>query len=109
MNSSNRFFEGLFVGGFLGFILGLLYAPKPGSQLRKELSSQSDELYRQASTGLTDLRERTETRLQDLQTRSDQIIKNATAQVQETRDQLSSKIQDFGGNSGKLGGQPDIE
>ena len=92
---SNRFFEGLFVGGFLGFILGLLYAPKPGSQLRRELASQSDELYRQASTGLTDLRDRTGARLQDMQTRGDQMLKNASAQVQETRDQLTSKIQDF--------------
>lgn len=101
MNSSNRFFEGLFVGGFLGFILGLLYAPKPGHQLRRELADQSDELYRQASTGLTDLRARTGQRLQDLQVRSDQIVRNATAQVQETRDQLTSKLQDFTAGQGK--------
>jgi gas vesicle protein len=101
MNSSNRFFEGLFVGGFLGFILGILFAPKPGHQIRRELASQSDELYRQASTGLTDLRDRTGQRLQDLQSQSDQMIRNATAQVQETRDQLSSKLQDFSTSKGK--------
>jgi gas vesicle protein len=101
MNSSNRFFEGLFVGGFLGFILGILFAPKPGHQFRREIASQSDELYRQASTGLTDLRERTGQRLQDLQSHSDQMIRNASAQMQETKDQLTSKLQDFSAGKNK--------
>ena len=109
MNSGNRFFEGLFVGGFLGFILGLLFAPKPGHQLRRELADQSDEFYRQASSGLTDLRDRTGAQLQDLQSRSDQMIKTASAQMQETRDQLTSKLQDMGTGMGKRGGAPDIE
>jgi gas vesicle protein len=109
MNSNNRFFEGLFLGGLVGFLFGLLYAPKSGSQLRKELADQSDELYRQASTNLTDLKERTGQQLQSLQTRSDQIIKQATQQVQETRDQLTSRIQDLSGNSNKQLSSQEIE
>jgi gas vesicle protein len=102
MNSGNRFFEGLFVGGLLGFVFGLLYAPKPGSQLRRQLADQSDELYRQASTGLGDLRERGGQRLQEFQTRGDDFLKQAGTHVQETREQLSSKMQDFTGGSAKL-------
>ena len=41
MSSSNRFFEGLFVGGIIGFLAGLLYAPKPGSQIRQQLAENS--------------------------------------------------------------------
>lgn len=93
--SSNRFFEGLFVGGLLGFLAGILFAPKPGSQLRRELADQSDELYRQASTGLTDLRDRGNEKLSDLQVRGDQMIKTASTQVNEKREQLTAKIQDF--------------
>jgi gas vesicle protein len=93
--SSNRFFEGLFFGGLAGFLVGLLYAPKPGSQLRKEIVDTSDELYKQASSQLSDLKDRTDAALQDLQTKSDAVIKQATAQVQETRDQLASKLQDM--------------
>ncbi len=100
MSSSNRFFEGLFVGGIIGFLAGLLYAPKPGSQIRRELAENSDELYKQASTQLTDLKERTGHTLQDLQSRSDQVIKTASAQVQETKDQITSRIQDIAGNNG---------
>ena len=107
MSSSNRFFEGLFIGGLVGFLGGLLYAPKPGSQLRRELADNSDDLYRQANTGLTDLKEKTGARLSDLQSKGGEVIKSTTAQVQEAKDQLTSRIQDFTANGPK---QPqDIE
>ena len=109
MNSSNRFFEGLCLGGLLGFVFGLLFAPKAGSQLRRQLADHSDELYRQASSGLGDLRERTGQQLQDFHSRGDDLIKHASAQVQETRDQLTSKVQDFKGSSGKHSAPKDIE
>jgi gas vesicle protein len=95
MSSNNRFFEGLFVGGIIGFLSGLLFAPKPGSQFRRELAENSDEFYRQASTQLHDLKDRTGATLQDLQVRSDDVIRTATAQVQETRDQITSRLQDL--------------
>lgn len=107
--SSNRFFEGLFVGGLLGCIFGLLYAPKPGAQLRRQLADQSDDLYRQANAGLTDLRDRTGQRLSDIQSRSDQVLKQGIAQVQETRDQLASKLQDFTGQAAKSPATHEIE
>lgn len=114
MSSGSRFFEGLFVGGIIGFLAGLLYAPKPGSQLRRELADHGDEIYKQASTQLGDLKERSNATLQDLQSRSDQMLRSATAQVQETRDQITAKIQDMttGGNGPKTSVQPqpqDIE
>ena len=103
MSSSNRFFEGLAVGGILGFIIGLLYAPKSGAQLRRDIVDGSDEIYRQASTRMSDLKDRTDLALQDLQSKSDVIIKQAASQVQETRDQLTAKLQDIkGGNKDKV-------
>lgn len=44
-NSVNRYFEGLLVGGTLGFIVGLLTAPKRGAELRKELSDGAEDIY----------------------------------------------------------------
>jgi gas vesicle protein len=110
MSAGSRFFEGLFVGGVIGFLAGLLYAPKPGSELRRELVDQSDDLYRQASTQLTDLKDRTGATLQDLQSRSDQMLRSASTQMQETRDQITSRIQDMtGGNGGTKQHPQDIE
>jgi gas vesicle protein len=104
--NSNRFFEGLFVGGLLGFVLGLLYAPKPGHQLRREIADSSDEFYKTATDRLGDIREKSSQTIQTIQTRGDQLIKTATAQVQETKEQINARIQDLSNR----GGQPaDIE
>jgi gas vesicle protein len=111
MSSGGRFFEGLFVGGIIGFLAGLLYAPKPGSQIRRELAENSDEFYRQASTQLHDIKDRTGAHLQDLQSRSDQVLRSASTQIQETRDQITSRIQDMttGGTNGPKQHPQDIE
>lgn len=97
MANSNRFFEGFLVGGILGFLGGILFAPKSGSELRKQLADSSDEMYRQASTGMHDLKDRTEQALHDFQAKSDTMLKQANAQLQETKDQLTTKFQDLSG------------
>ncbi|MBX9571630.1 MAG: YtxH domain-containing protein [Candidatus Obscuribacterales bacterium] len=104
-NSSTRFLEGLLLGGILGFLGGILFAPKSGKELRRELAEGSDELYKNASTGISDFKDRGQQAVQDLQSRGDAAIKQATAQFQETRDQLSQKLQELGGKSGKIGVQ----
>lgn len=37
-----RIFRGLFTGGLVGFVLGLLIAPKKGEQTREELKKFAD-------------------------------------------------------------------
>lgn len=97
MSNSNRFFEGVLVGGTLGFLLGMLTAPKSGAELRRQLADQSDDVYRSASTQVSDIRERSEAALQDFQTRSESVLKQTKEQLQETRDQITSKLQDIQG------------
>ena len=94
-NSSTKFLEGLLLGGVLGFIGGILFAPKSGKELRQELADGSDEMYRQASTSISDFKDRGQQAVQDFQSRSDAVIKQATQQLQETRDQLTQKIQEI--------------
>ncbi len=99
-NSSTRFLEGLLLGGALGFIGGILFAPKSGKELRKDLADGSDELYRQASTSVSDFKDRSQQAVQDFQTRSDAVLKQATQQLQETRDQLTQKVQELSKQGG---------
>lgn len=103
MSNSGRFFEGLLLGGILGAIAGVLFAPKSGREMRKHLVDSSDEIYKNASTQISDAKDRTEQALQDFQSKSDGILKQATRQFEETRDQLTTKIQEIRGNKGSAG------
>lgn len=98
-NSSTKFLEGLLLGGVLGFIGGILFAPKSGKELRKDLADGSDELYRQASGSISDFKDRGQQAVQDFQSKGDAVLKQATQQFQETRDQLTQKIQEMGGKN----------
>ncbi len=101
-NSSTKFLEGLLLGGMLGFVSGILFAPKSGRELRKDLSAGSDELYKQAGTSISDFKDRSQQAMQDFQTKGDTAIKQATLQFQETHDHLSRKIQEISGKSAKV-------
>lgn len=99
MSESGRFFEGLVVGGVLGFLVGMLAAPKSGAELRKQIADGSEDLYKQASDQLTDFKGKTTAALNDFQTRSEEVIKKAGTTVQGTKDQIANKLQELAGQS----------
>ncbi|MCC7008426.1 MAG: YtxH domain-containing protein [Acidobacteria bacterium] len=47
----NRFMMGMLWGAAVGAAVGLLFAPRAGSELRGQLSQQADRLRRRASDG----------------------------------------------------------
>lgn len=48
-SSGSAFITGLFTGALLGAGLGLLFAPKSGSEIRRDLSERAERLQRGAS------------------------------------------------------------
>lgn len=40
----NDWLKGLFVGGIIGAVLGILYAPKSGKETREDISKSAEEL-----------------------------------------------------------------
>lgn len=44
MNKSGDFLAGLVVGGLIGAVIGILYAPKSGRETREEIGQKADEL-----------------------------------------------------------------
>ena len=42
-NNGSNFFTGLLLGGIIGAILGLLFAPQPGEKTREQLREKADE------------------------------------------------------------------
>lgn len=112
-NNTGRFFEGLVVGGLLGFVIGLLSAPKPGSELRQQIADGSEDLYKQASDQIgdmksnanhriTEMKDKTEHAITDLKVKGEGAIQKAKDSVQTTQDQVSNKLQEMAGKSTKV-------
>jgi gas vesicle protein len=51
-DNGDKFFKGLILGGIIGGILGVLYAPKSGRETREELSGESEKLLDQFKTDI---------------------------------------------------------
>lgn len=94
-HSTGRFFEGLILGGTLGFLFGVLTAPKSGNELRKQIADESEDLYKQASDSIHDLKDRTNHAISDLQNKSETAIKKASDVMQVKKQQMVGKLQDL--------------
>lgn len=98
-DSSGRFFEGLIVGGILGFLFGMLSAPKSGADLRRQLADNSEDLYKNASDSISDLKKKSTQAITDVQEKGGAVIKKATDTVQGAKDSVSNKLQEMAGQS----------
>ncbi|MGA2780994.1 MAG: YtxH domain-containing protein [Smithella sp.] len=45
---NNDLLKGLFIGGLIGVVLGILYAPKSGKETREDIARKADELLGKA-------------------------------------------------------------
>ncbi len=57
-STSKSFFYGVLLGGVAGVLVGLLFAPKSGKELRKDICSESKELAQEAGEEVKELAER---------------------------------------------------
>ncbi len=79
--SFNRFIEGIAIGGMLGFICGLLSAPKSGAELRKQLVDDSEDLYKQATESIHDMKSKTSEAISTLQAKGEDLLKMASENI----------------------------
>lgn len=54
---SGSFFKGLLVGGAIGAVVGMLFAPKTGRELRQDLSDETDKLVDKLRADLENAKE----------------------------------------------------
>lgn len=112
-NSVNRYFEGLLVGSTLGFVFGLLTAPKPGSELRREIADSADELLKQANVDIADLKDRVNDKVQPLAEKASELrsqaVDKATVmrervaqQGNDLRDRITEKVQPIAEKASEL-------
>ncbi len=83
-NDFGAFLAGFIVGGAVGAVLALLYAPQPGEETRTVLKEKGIELKERAAT----VSETTVSRLQER-------VKELTAQVDELTKTLQERAAEF--------------
>lgn len=103
-NSVNRYFEGLLVGGTLGFVFGLLTAPKAGSELRRELTEQTDELLKQTNGNWIEVKDKVTERVQPLKAKAIEKTHDLRERIGEIKEKAGVKMGEIrekvGGNKG---------
>lgn len=55
-SDTGSFFSGLLIGGAIGAIAGILFAPKAGKEFRGDILSDSDEIINKAKSELDKMR-----------------------------------------------------
>jgi gas vesicle protein len=98
-DSTGRFFEGLVIGGILGWLFGMLSAPKSGAELRRQLADGSEDLYKQASDSLVDLNKIAGQAITDAKVRGGDVLRKTTDTVQGAKDVLQQRLSDMAGQS----------
>lgn len=88
MSSFNRFIEGIAVGGVVGFVCGLLSAPKSGAELRKQLVDESEDLYKNASDSIHDIKSKTTEAISTLQAKGEDLLKMASENIPGKKDSV---------------------
>ena len=78
---AGRILGGLFLGGLLGGLAGLLFAPKAGRQLRADVKRKGVEAKRMYDDSVV----KAKTIIDDARNRAGELIKEAERQLSEAR------------------------
>ncbi len=90
-DGSLRFLKGLMVGGAVAATMALLYAPKSGKKLRKDIRKKSNNLINEAESKFDDLQEMAESVLGDTEKRLNKMRKNTESAI----DDLVKRVKDM--------------
>ena len=108
MSDNSKISQGLLVGflagGVVGAVIGLLYAPKPGRELRGDIRQKSSELANDVDLYLKDAQTKAKDLINEGKAKSNTIIEDAKKKAEEllhdaesVLDGAKSKVADEGG------------
>ena len=103
-NSGKGLLIGLLAGGAIGALLGILFAPKSGRELREEIKNKSDEYIDDAEKYIADARtkakdlinegkKRSEKLISDAKIKSDELLKDAEKIFNDAKLKASGAVQ----------------
>ncbi len=106
MSSRGDFIAGIVVGGFLGAIIGILYAPKSGRETREDIGRKTDELLSKAKEEYDRAIEKTRKaydstleRIRRLEQQTQQKVEEVGQKVDEIKEQGKETLE---GGKGRL-------
>ena len=82
-SENGGFLRGFLMGGFMGVLAGLLFAPKPGRELRAELKEKGEHAIDEAKTYYEEARSKSKAILEDARERAEELKKEANRQLAE--------------------------
>ena len=98
-NSSNDLIKGLVIGGLVGAVLGILYAPKSGKETREDIARKADEVmvkardeYEQAIANSKRAYESAIRRLRALETSVKEKAEDAEEKVSDLSERVKEAI-----------------
>jgi gas vesicle protein len=84
--TSKSFLLGLLAGGLAGGAIALLYAPKSGREMRKDISQKKDKLIKDADRYYEDTKKRVDKMLHDGKKKAETLIHDAKAKAESITD-----------------------
>jgi gas vesicle protein len=81
--------KGLFIGGLIGVVLGILYAPKSGKETREDIANKADELLGKAKEEYEKAVEKSKTAYETAVKHLKDLEISAKEKVEEVGDKVS--------------------
>lgn len=85
VRSFNGLYLGILVGGAVGILAGLMFAPKSGRELRDEMKEKGCKLYGDGEKIISDAQMRTRSIISDAMHRVDEFKREAEQRLSEAR------------------------
>lgn len=76
-NSAGKFFTGFFVGGILGTVMAILYAPMDGRKLRKKIVRTTDDILDDVNDYIDSSRRKAESMIRTGKKKAESIVHEA--------------------------------
>ncbi len=93
-NDFGAFLAGLLVGGAIGAILGLLYAPQSGEETRALLREKTGEIKEKATVSTEEARRKAEEALKELRARVEELSQVVQERLGEVKEQGSIVLEE---------------
>lgn len=106
-DNGGNFITGFFLGGIIGTIVGIMLAPKPGTETRSELLDQSDTLRRRAEELAARAREQIGPAIDEFRERVRPVVERVTTNSEAST--VSSKGHQGSRSEERLGGSDGSE